>query len=152
MEKQLKKKIEDSAASPRQKRTLCKEALDDVVRKSNLFRGRLELIRDVIFNDDDENENDENERKNIVKCLVCAENAETIRKLENSLRIEKLERSNVKRDNTDAMKTIAELRADVTQLGKIISRVFRSEIKPRELKEIAAKFLDATSSEKHEKE
>ena len=151
LEKQLKKKIEDSAASPRQKRTLCKEALDDVVRKSNLFRGRLELIRDVIFNDDDENENDENERKNIVKCLVCAENAETIRKLENSLRIEKLERSNVKRDNTDAMKTIAELRADVTQLGKIISRVFRSEIKPRELKEIAAKFLDATSSEKHER-
>jgi len=68
LEKQLKKKIEDSAASPRQKRTLCKEALDDVVRKSNLFRGRLELIRDVIFNDDDENENDENERKNIVKC------------------------------------------------------------------------------------
>ena len=109
MEKQLKKKIEDTAASPRQKRTLCKEALDDVVRKSNLFRGRLELIRDVIFNDDDENENDENERKNRVKCLVCAENAETIRKLENSLRIEKLERSNVKRDNTDAMKTIAEL-------------------------------------------
>ncbi len=151
MEKQLKKKIEDTVASPRQKRTLCKEALDDVVRKSNLFRGRLELIRDVIFNDDDENENDENERKNIVKCLVCAENAETIRKLENSLRIEKLERSNVKRDNTDAMKTIAELRADVTQLGKIISRVFRSEIKPRELKEIAAKFLDATSSEKHER-
>ena len=151
LEKQLKKKIEDTVASPRQKRTLCKEALDDVVRKSNLFRGRLELIRDVIFNDDDENENDENERKNIVKCLVCAENAETIRKLENSLRIEKLERSNVKRDNTDAMKTIAELRADVTQLGKIISRVFRSEIKPRELKEIAAKFLDATSSEKHER-
>ena len=151
LEKQLKKKIEDTVASPGQKRTLCKEALDDVVRKSNLFRGRLELIRDVIFNDDDENENDENERKNRVKCLVCAENAETIRKLENSLRIEKLERSNVKRDNTDAMKTIAELRADVTQLGKIISRVFRSEIKPRELKEIAAKFLDATSSEKHER-
>ena len=90
LEKQLKKKIEDTVASPRQKRTLCKEALDDVVRKSNLFRGRLELIRDVIFNDDDENENDENERKNIVKCLVCAKNAETIRKLENSLRIEKL--------------------------------------------------------------
>ena len=40
LEKQLKKKkIEDTAASPRQKRTLCKEALDDVVRKSNLFEG-----------------------------------------------------------------------------------------------------------------
>ena len=44
------------------------------------------------------------------------------------------------------MKTIAELRADVTQLGKIISRVFRNEIKPNELKEIAARFREAAAS------
>jgi hypothetical protein len=142
LEKQLKKKIEETNASPGRKRTLCKEAFDDVVQKSNLFRGRLELIRDVIFND---NTNAEDEKD--VKCLVCAENTPTkIRTLEDSLRIEKLERSNAKRENANAMKTIAELRADVTQLGKIISRVFRNEIKPNELKEIAARFREAAAS------
>lgn len=147
LEKQLKKKIEETTASPGRKRTLCKEAFDDVVQKSNLFRGRLELIRDVIFNDNNnaEDEKDENETK-VVKCLVCAENTPTIRTLEDSLRIEKLERSNAKRENANAMKTIAELRADVTQLGKIISRVFRNEIKPNELKEIAARFREAAAS------
>ena len=147
LEKQLKKKIEETNASPGRKRTLCKEAFDDVVQKSNLFRGRLELIRDVIFNDNTnaEDENDENETK-VVKCLVCAENTPTIQTLEDSLRIEKLERSNAKRENANAMKTIAELRADVTQLGKIISRVFRNEIKPNELKEIAARFREAAAS------
>jgi hypothetical protein len=148
LEKQLKKKIEETNASPGRKRTLCKEAFDDVVQKSNLFRGRLELIRDVIFNDNNnaEDEKDENETK-VVKCLVCAENTPTkIRTLEDSLRIEKLERSNAKRENANAMKTIAELRADVTQLGKIISRVFRNEIKPNELKEIAARFREAAAS------
>ena len=142
LEKQLKKKIEETNASPGRKRTLCKEAFDDVVQKSNLFRGRLELIRDVIFND---NTNAEDEKD--VKCLVCAENTPTkIRTLEDSLRIEKLERSNAKRENANAIKTIAELRADVTQLGKIISRVFRNEIKPNELKEIAARFREAAAS------
>ena len=149
LEKQLRKKIEETTASPRRKRTLCKEALDDLVRKSNLFRGRLELIRDVMCNDDniDSNSEDENEdEKKILKCLVCAENTEKIRSLEDSLRIEKLERSNGKRENAKAMKTIAELRDDVTQLGKIISRVFCGEIKPRELKEIAARFCEATAA------
>ena len=149
LEKQLRKKIEETTASPRRKRTLCKEALDDLVRKSNLFRGRLELIRDVMCDDDniDSNSEDENEdEKKILKCLVCAENTEKIRSLEDSLRIEKLERSNGKRENAKAMKTIAELRDDVTQLGKIISRVFCGEIKPSELKEIAARFREATAA------
>jgi hypothetical protein len=149
LEKQLRKKIEETTASPRWKRTLCKEALDDLVRKSNLFRGRLELIRDVMCDDDNINSDSEDEdedEKKIVKCLVCAENTEKIRSLEDSLRIEKLERSNGKRENAKAMKTIAELRDDVTQLGKIISRVFCGEIKPSELKEIAARFCEATAA------
>jgi len=149
IEQSLKEKIEQTK-SARRKRTICAEALSDIARKSNLFRGRLEIIHNVFINTrqndvDDDHDHDEESKKNDTaeeKCSYCAVTKETIGKLEDSLRIEKLERSNIKRECINAKNEGKDLKADVIQLGKIIARVFRGEIVPYELKDIAGRFND----------